>query len=154
MESVTKMHIGRSSHRERCGLLRTKSLWRCRVLEDAHRLASRCGDNEGAGRALLVLVEEMGGLLENEEIQRIGERVVDLLSASQLSAIQRRLRGCLQYNRPIRAKNELPRDDKTLRKEGNPSRRFIDPSSEVSPPFWSLQMNSTGNMKPDSGSVC
>jgi tetratricopeptide (TPR) repeat protein len=67
-----------------------------RVLEDAHRLASRCGDNEGAGRALLVLVEEMGGLLENEELHRIGERLLELLSASQQSAIQRRLRQCLE----------------------------------------------------------
>ena len=30
-----------------------------RVLEDAHRLAFRCGDNEGAGRALLVLIEKI-----------------------------------------------------------------------------------------------
>jgi len=30
-------------------------------------LAERCGDNEGAGRALLVLIEEMCEQLEDEE---------------------------------------------------------------------------------------
>lgn len=67
-----------------------------RVLEDAHRLAFRCGDNEGAGRALLVLVEEMYEALGSEERKHIGSRLVGLLSNSQQPSVRERLRRCLQ----------------------------------------------------------
>ena len=67
-----------------------------RVLEHAYRLASRCGDIEGAGRALLVLFEEMGDLLEYEERKNLRTRLVSLLSTSQQSSIKRRVQRCLE----------------------------------------------------------
>ena len=67
-----------------------------RALEDAHRLASRCGDKEGAGRALLVLMEEMSELLEVGERKIIGARLAELLSSSEQPSILRRVRRCLE----------------------------------------------------------
>lgn len=67
-----------------------------RVLEDAHRLAFRCGDNEGAGRALLVLIEEMCEALGNEERKQVASRMVELLSASEQPLIRQRLQRCLE----------------------------------------------------------
>jgi hypothetical protein len=67
-----------------------------RALEDAHRLASRCGDKEGAGRALLVLMEEMSELLEVGERKVIGARLAELLSSSEQPSILRRVRRCLE----------------------------------------------------------
>ncbi len=66
-----------------------------RALEDAHRLASRCGDMEGAGRALLVLMEEMRELLGEEERKSVGARLVELLLSSQQPSLLRRLRNCV-----------------------------------------------------------
>jgi DNA-binding winged helix-turn-helix (wHTH) protein/tetratricopeptide (TPR) repeat protein len=66
-----------------------------RAFEDAHRLAVRCGDNEGAGRALLVLIEEVGEVLGEGELQRIGDQVVELLSLSERPVLRERLRRCL-----------------------------------------------------------
>lgn len=67
-----------------------------RALEDAHRLASRCGDNEGAGRALLILMEEIPELLGVAERKTVAARIVELLSSSQQPSILRRLRTCLE----------------------------------------------------------
>jgi tetratricopeptide (TPR) repeat protein len=66
-----------------------------RALEDAHRLASRCGDNEGAGRALLVLMEEMREILGEEERISVEARLIKLLSSSQQPSLLRRLRNCV-----------------------------------------------------------
>jgi len=66
-----------------------------RALEDAHRLASRCGDMEGAGRALLVLIEEMREVLGEEERISVVARLVELLSSSQQPSLLRRLRRCV-----------------------------------------------------------
>jgi len=66
-----------------------------RALEDAHRLASRCGDNEGAGRALLVLMEEMREVLGEEECISVRARLIELLSSSQQPSLLRRLRNCV-----------------------------------------------------------
>lgn len=88
--------------------LTTKGLIHCklgrhevakRALEDAHRLASRCGDNEGAGLALLILIEEIGEMLGAEERQRIGCRLVELLSLSERPALRYRLNRCLEMIR-------------------------------------------------------
>ena len=67
-----------------------------RTLEDAHRIASRCGDKEGAGRALLVLMEEMPDALNEEERRTFGSRLLELLSSSQQPSILRRMRACLK----------------------------------------------------------
>ena len=67
-----------------------------RILEDAHRLASRCGDGEGAGRALLVLMEEMCERVEVEERQRIGHRLVALLASSERPSLRHRVQRCVE----------------------------------------------------------
>jgi tetratricopeptide (TPR) repeat protein len=66
-----------------------------RALEDAHRLASRCGDKEGAGRALLVVMEQMSEFLAAEERQALIARLVELLSSTQQPTIRRRLQKCV-----------------------------------------------------------
>lgn len=66
-----------------------------RALEDAYRLASRCGDNEGAGRALLVLMEEMREHVGEEERRPVAARLIELLSSSQQPSLLQRLRKCV-----------------------------------------------------------
>jgi tetratricopeptide (TPR) repeat protein len=67
-----------------------------KVLDGAYRLASRCGDTEGAGTALLILVEEMSEMLSSEELQHTRSRLVETLSTSQQPSIKARLKRCLQ----------------------------------------------------------
>jgi len=87
----------------------TKGLVYCRsgrfiegkqALQDGHRIASRCGDIEGAGRALLVLMEEMREFLETEECRTVCERLIELLSSSEQPSILRRLRNVLRTRNP------------------------------------------------------
>lgn len=66
------------------------------ALQDSHRIASRCGDVEGAGRALLILMEEMREFLEAEECRIVCERVVKRLSSSEQPSIRRRMRNVLR----------------------------------------------------------
>jgi tetratricopeptide (TPR) repeat protein len=42
------------------------------IIERARRVAERCGDREGAGRALLILIEEMCDQLADDERREIG----------------------------------------------------------------------------------
>lgn len=65
------------------------------VLENAYRLAQRCGDIEGAGKSLAVLVEEMFDLLGPEEQSDIAIRVVEIVRSSQGLSINKRLQKCL-----------------------------------------------------------
>ena len=66
-----------------------------RILGDAHRLAWRCGNVEGAGRPLLILIEEMWNVLEREELDNVGNRLEGLLTISQQSLVRERVRRCL-----------------------------------------------------------
>jgi TolB-like protein len=66
-----------------------------RILGDAHRLAWRCGNVEGAGRPLLILLEEMWNVLEKEELDNVSKKLELLLSASQQSSVRERVRRCL-----------------------------------------------------------
>jgi TolB-like protein/DNA-binding winged helix-turn-helix (wHTH) protein/tetratricopeptide (TPR) repeat protein len=66
------------------------------VLEDANRLASRCGDSEGAGRALLILIEEMCDSLSTEERNYVRLRLVELLSDSEQPSLKKRLQRSLE----------------------------------------------------------
>ena len=66
-----------------------------KALNTAYNLASRCGDTEGAGRAILILVEEMNNILEPNELQDIRLKLNELLSTSQQSSIRRRVKKCL-----------------------------------------------------------
>jgi len=66
-----------------------------RVLDRANRVAESCGDSEGAGYALLIMIEEMCEQLENDERMEIAARMSRLLSQSQQSSILERLQKCL-----------------------------------------------------------
>jgi hypothetical protein len=61
------------------------------ILEGACRVAERCGDPEGAGRALLTLIEEMYNELDKSEQNAIVTRMYELLKDTQLSATRSRL---------------------------------------------------------------
>jgi tetratricopeptide (TPR) repeat protein len=61
------------------------------ILEGAFRIAERCGDTEGAGRALLVLVEEMHPQMEQTELSRIAVRLRELLECTQQASTRARL---------------------------------------------------------------
>lgn len=65
------------------------------ILEGAWRIAERCGDKEGAGRALLTLVEEMQPHLEQTERNRLALQVRELLEHTQSASIRTRLEECL-----------------------------------------------------------
>ena len=66
------------------------------LLEGAWRIAERCGDKEGAGRALLILVEEIGPHLEQTERNRLALQVRDLLGHTQSASTRTRLVECLK----------------------------------------------------------
>jgi len=62
-------------------------------------LAQRCGDIEGAGRSLAVLVEEMFDLLEPDEQNDLATRITAMISCSQELSIHTRLQKCLAIAR-------------------------------------------------------
>ncbi len=65
------------------------------ILHRARRVAERCGDYEGAGRALLILIEEMCEQLGEDERQEIGAQAGQMLANSQHASTSERLRNCL-----------------------------------------------------------
>lgn len=80
-----------------------------RVLDRANRVAESCDDSEGAGRALLIIIEEMCGELDDDELQELGARLEHSLSGSRQQSIVERLRKCRQlicHVRYSRRKNE------------------------------------------------
>ena len=66
-----------------------------RSFEAAYKVAERCGDSEGAGRALLVMVEELGNHLEITERVQVTEKLKTLLATTQQSALQLRVEASL-----------------------------------------------------------
>src|SRR5687767_770146 len=66
------------------------------ILERARRVAERCGDRESAGKALLILIEEMCDQLPNDERREIGAQANQLLANSQQHATRERLKKCLE----------------------------------------------------------
>jgi signal transduction histidine kinase/FixJ family two-component response regulator len=99
--------------------LTTQGLILCRLghrheakptLERARRVAERCGDDEGAGRALLILIEEMCGQLGDDERREIGARANQLLANSQQKSTRERLRTCLERIAAAHAKHEEQRE--------------------------------------------
>jgi tetratricopeptide (TPR) repeat protein len=68
------------------------------LLENAYRLAQRCGDMEGAGRALAILVEEMWGMIESEERCDLDRRIREILATSRALSIHKRLENCLMLH--------------------------------------------------------
>jgi tetratricopeptide (TPR) repeat protein len=67
-----------------------------KALDGAYRLASRCGDIEGAGKAIVILVEKLSGVLAREERSRIRAILLELLSSSQHDSIKSRAAKCLK----------------------------------------------------------
>lgn len=65
------------------------------IIERARRVAERCGDRETAGRALLIMIEEMCDQLADDERREIGAQANQLLANSQQAATRERLRKCL-----------------------------------------------------------
>lgn len=59
-------------------------------------VAARCGDYEGAGRALLILFEELGHQLEDTEKLQISEKLKALLATTQQHALQTRVKKCIK----------------------------------------------------------
>jgi signal transduction histidine kinase/predicted negative regulator of RcsB-dependent stress response/ActR/RegA family two-component response regulator len=79
-------------------------------LERAQRVAERCGDREGAGRALLILIEEMCEQLPDDERREIGAQANQLLASSQQQATRERLRKCLDMIAEAHSRHEAQRE--------------------------------------------
>lgn len=80
------------------------------ILERARRVAERCGDREGAGRALLILIEEMCDQLPDDERREIGAQANQLLANSQQHATRERLRKCLDLIAEAHSRHEAQRE--------------------------------------------
>jgi signal transduction histidine kinase/CheY-like chemotaxis protein len=81
-----------------------------RIIERARRVAERCGDREGAGRALLILIEEMCDQLADDERREIGAQANQLLANSQQHATRERLRKCLETIAEAHTRHEAQRE--------------------------------------------
>jgi len=80
------------------------------IIERARRVAERCGDREGAGRALLILIEEMCDQLADDERREIGAQANQLLANSQQQATRERLRKCLETIAEAHTRHEAQRE--------------------------------------------
>lgn len=80
------------------------------IIERARRVAERCGDREGAGRALLILIEEMCEQLPDDERREIGAHANQLLANSQQQATRERLRKCLDMIAEAHSRHEAQRE--------------------------------------------
>jgi signal transduction histidine kinase/CheY-like chemotaxis protein len=83
------------------------------LLLRARRVAERCGDYEGAGRPLLILIEEMCDQLGEDERQEIGAQASQLLANSQQATTCERLRNCLERIAAAHAEYEELRERAT-----------------------------------------
>jgi signal transduction histidine kinase/ActR/RegA family two-component response regulator len=83
------------------------------ILHRARRVAERCGDYEGAGRPLLILIEEMCEQLDEDERQEIGAQASQLLANSQQASTCERLRSCLERIAAAHAEYEELRERAT-----------------------------------------
>ena len=102
--------------------LTTQGLILCRLgrryeakpaLERAQRVAERCGDYEGAGKSLLILIEEMCEQLGDDERREIGAQANQLLANSQQPSTRERLRNCLERIAAAHAEHEQQREKAT-----------------------------------------
>jgi len=59
--------------------------------EAAYNIAARCGDNEGAGRAILSMLEELDDVLPSYEKAQLGRELKKLLATTQQKALQARM---------------------------------------------------------------
>jgi DNA-binding winged helix-turn-helix (wHTH) protein/Tfp pilus assembly protein PilF len=83
---------------------RTKGMIYCKLknyheaqqaLDAAYRLAWRCGDNDGAAQAILIIAEEMADRLDAVKRRQIRLELFELLSCSQQTLIRERANECL-----------------------------------------------------------
>lgn len=79
-------------------------------LERAQRVAERCGDSEAAGKALLIVIEEMCEQLPDDERREIGAHANQLLANSQQQATRERLRKCLDMIAEAHSRHEAQRE--------------------------------------------
>ena len=77
--------------------------------ERAQRVAERCEDYEAAGKALLIMIEEMCDQLADDERREIGAQANQLLANSQQHATRERLRMCLDTIAEAHTKHEAKR---------------------------------------------
>ena len=80
------------------------------ILHRAQRVAERCADREGAGRAFLILIEEMCEQLDEDERREIGAQASQLLANSQQSSTRERLQNCLDRIAAAHAEHEAQRE--------------------------------------------
>lgn len=80
------------------------------ILNRAQRVAERCGDHEGAGKPLLIMIEEICDQLSDDERREIGARVDQLLANSQQGATRERLGRCLEKIATAHAEHEAQRE--------------------------------------------
>ncbi len=83
------------------------------ILHRARRVAERCGDYDGAGRALLIVIEEMCDQLGEDERQEIGAQANQLLANSQDASTGGRLQNCLERIAAAHAEYEELRERAT-----------------------------------------
>ena len=83
------------------------------ILHRAQRVAERCGDYEGAGKPLLILIEEMCEQLGEDERQELGAQASQLLANSQQASTRTRLRNCLETIAAAQAEYEELRERAT-----------------------------------------
>ena len=79
-------------------------------LHRARRVAERCGDSEGAGKPLLIMIEEMCDQLGDNERREIGAQASQLLANSQQSSTTNRLSRCLERIAAAHAEQEQRRE--------------------------------------------
>ena len=70
------------------------------TLQTSCSVAERCGDYEGAGRALLILLEELSHQLEPAEKLQISEKLRGLFATTQQTAMQTRVKSVLSHLDP------------------------------------------------------
>jgi len=63
-----------------------------RTFEAAYNVAERCGDTEGAGRALLIMYEEMGAGLDQTEENQLLTKLRTLFADTQQTTVQNRVK--------------------------------------------------------------
>ena len=75
--------------------------------EAGYRVAERCGDHEGAGRAVLVMIEEMGQRLDGVERKQMSNHLKRLLSLTQQTGLRTRIEKALALIQPCHTHPEV-----------------------------------------------
>jgi tetratricopeptide (TPR) repeat protein len=76
--------------------------------EAAYNIAERCGDNEGAGRALLIMLEELEDILDPVEKSQLSNELKNLLASTQQTALRTRVE---KFSNRIRSSSNQGNND-------------------------------------------